>query len=161
MIPTRRHLEFARGYLALGLLTEAQAELGLIPRAERNTSEVLSVRLALHLAKKEWEIVTRLGEDLTRSHPDDEDGWISWGYALRELNRVAEALAVLLKAEPFHGETCALVHYNLACYFCLLGNQAEAARRLRRACRMERSLKATALADEDLRAMRDEIAGMK
>lgn len=161
MISTRRHLEFAAGYLALGLIAEAAEELALVQREDWAEPEVLTARIELHMAKREWDMVAGCGELLARRQPEEEQGWISWGYALRELDRVAEAKAVLLEAEPFHGKRCALIHYNLACYDCLLGDHASAKKRLRLAYEMDKQWKQAALNDDDLKAMWDDIAAMK
>jgi hypothetical protein len=77
------------------------------------------------------------------------------------LNRIAEAKAVLLEGEPLHGKQCGVLHYNLACYYCLLGAMAEAKKRLSMACKMDKGWKEAALDDSDLKAMWDDIAAMK
>ncbi len=161
MIPTKRHLQFASGYFALGMIAEATEELALIPREDWANADVLEARIELHMAKREWTMVVGFGEQLARRHPENEHGWIGWAFALRELNRVEDAKVVLLEAESLHGEMCALVHYNLACYYCLLGEQVEAKKRLRIACKMDKQWKKAALDDEDLKAMWDDIAAMK
>jgi hypothetical protein len=66
---------------------------------------------------------------------------------------VKEAQDVLLKAEPLHGKKNSVLHYNLACYACLLGDMKEARQRLEIACKMDDKFKASALDDEDLRAL--------
>jgi hypothetical protein len=53
-----------------------------------------------------------------------------------------------------------LIHYNLACYRCVLGDKVGAMERLTTACRMEPVWKQAALADPDLESMKDEIAAM-
>ncbi len=161
MISTRRHLEHASGYLALGMVKEATEEIALIPPKDWALPEVLAVRIELHMARKEWDMVVDFGEQLARRQPEDEHGWISWAFALRERNMIATAKAVLLEAEPIHGKKSALIHYNLSCYFCLLGDQTEAKRRLHIACKMDKQWKKAALEDEDLKAMWDDIAAMK
>lgn len=157
---TDRRIRHAAGYLALGMVQAATEELALIPSEQSSRPEVVSARIDLHMAKKEWEQVVTLGVDLARRFPKRESGWISWAFALRELNRIEEAKAVLLEAEPAHGRTCGVLHYNLACYHCLLGDRAEARRRLTIARRMDDEWKRTALGDPDLRAMHAEIAAM-
>ena len=82
-----------------------------------------------------------------------ESGWIGWAYALRELNRVEEARAVLLDAEKYHGTNSAVLHYNLACYDALLGALKNARARLEKACRMDAQFKITAREDPDLVAL--------
>jgi len=46
--------------------------------------------------------------------------------------------------------TAAILHYNLACYECLLGDVEVAKARLRHAFKLEPSFKLKALEDEDL-----------
>ena len=59
------------------------------------------------------------------------------------------------------GQSVGLLHYNLACYYCLLGEMADAKKRLRVACKMDKEWKEEALDDEDLKAMWADIAEMK
>ena len=73
--------------------------------------------------------------------------------ALREMKRVPEAKAVLLDAEPIHGKASGVLHYNLACYHCLLGELEETKTRLRRACQLSDEFKTCALEDPDLKAL--------
>lgn len=153
MTPTRRHLEFAAGYLALGMLAEASDELEAIEGEDRLLPEVLFVRSDLYMKAEQWDLLLAVARELARKTPKHQEGWVGWAYALRALNRVEEARAVLLEAEPIHGETCDVLHYNLACYACLLNDQAEAKRRLSMACKMGRRWKKIALDDEDLKAM--------
>jgi len=94
---------------------------------------------------------------LAEAEPAEEHGWISWAYALRELERVKEAQEVLLRAEVLHGKSCAVLHYNLACYACLLGDKVDAKRRLATAVALDAEFKRSATEDPDLAAMRDDL----
>ena len=58
-------------------------------------------------------------------------------------------------------KTCVRLHYNLACYACLLGKKPEAKRRLVTAFKMDKVWKQEALDDPDLKAMRAMITAMK
>ena len=158
---TARRLRYASGYLGLAMLHEATEELALISPADAAHPDVLGVRIELHTEKKQWDFVVGYGEQLARQHPEKDAGWIAWAYALRELNRVEEAKAVLLEAEPLHGRNSGVLHYNLACYHCLLGERNDARQRLRKAFRMGQHWKEAALEDGDLTAMREEIATME
>lgn len=150
---TARHLRYACGYIDLGLLNEASDELEAIEFVDRFVPDVLQVRVTLHMEAKHWELVVGAAQQLVAKRPESEQGWISWAYALRELNRLAEAKAVLLDAESRHGGTSATLHYNLACYHCLLGEFADARARLQIACRMHPPLKEDAITDPDLAAL--------
>jgi Flp pilus assembly protein TadD len=154
MITTARHLEYAAGYLSLGLLNEASDELELIEGEDRLSAAVMAARSDLYLAAKNWDLLIAVARELARLTPKNDQGWIQWAYALRELGRVAEAKAVLLQAEPIHAK-CAVLHYNMACYECLLGDIPEARRRLAVACKMGQEWKKAALDDPDLKAIWD------
>ena len=63
---------------------------------------------------------------------------------------------MLLEAEPIHG-ACAVLHFNLGCYHCLLGEMDKARERVRRACRLDAEFKQSALYDPDLNAIWGEV----
>jgi predicted Zn-dependent protease len=158
-ISWQRRVQYSSGYLALGMLAEAAAELAAIDGAERERPEVLSARCDLFSETKDWPAMIDDGRKLAQARPDHPHGWISWAFALREVQRIEEAQAVLHESERLH-PACGVLHYNLACYACLLGDRAEAERRLRRALEIDGSWKDSALDDPDLAALRDWIAGL-
>jgi len=158
MIPLRRRLEYTSGYLTLGLLKQAAAELDAIKGDAAQSSGVLLLRMDLYHQSKQWRRLVQSAAALAKQTPDNEQGWISWAYALRELERIPEAQDVLHRAEPTHGTTCAVLHYNLACYACLLGDKKEAMTRLALACEMDAQFKTEARDDPDLASLQDEIA---
>lgn len=154
MISTTRRLEYASGYMALGMHKDAAAELDLIAGEEKESAAVLRHWATLYHETKEWVALIKVATALAGTEPDEEHGWISWAYALRELDRVQEAQDVLLKAEVLHGDSCAVLHYNLACYACLLGDMVGAKRRLATAIKMDAEFKDSAKEDPDLVRMR-------
>ncbi len=158
---TARRLRHASGYLGLGMVAQAALELDAVDPADRESADVLATRVELLLEIKAWLPLSELAEHLAQVAPQVEQGWIHWAYALRELERIEEAKAVLLAAEPFHGKTCAVLHYNLACYECLLGNLPNAKRRLRTAIERDAHWKEAALTDPDLVRLRTYIAGLE
>ena len=52
-----------------------------------------------------------------------------------------------------------MLHYNLACYECVLGEVEVAKARLRHALKLEPRMRLMALDDEDLKAVWDSLAG--
>jgi predicted Zn-dependent protease len=158
---TRRHVRHAQGYIGLGMLKAAAAELESIESAEQCDPEVMSVHVELHMEGKQWEELVTAGSRLARTYPANEHAWIAWAYALRELNRVTDARAVLLEAEPRHGRMSAVLHYNLACYDSLLGSIASARERFATACRMDRRFEVEGRLDPDLKRLRETDARTK
>ncbi len=157
VISTRRHLQYAAGFIELGMFDEATRELNAIVAHERHLPSALMVWIDLHMNTTAWDKVIAVAEKLTRSLPAEDKGWVSWAFALRELNRIEEARAVLLEAMPLHGKTCDLLHYNLACYECLLGNLPAAKRHLKTATQKDKHWKEAALEDTDLEALWPDI----
>jgi tetratricopeptide (TPR) repeat protein len=161
VIPTHRRLQYASGFIELGMLREAAKELRAIGRADQLSPTVLTVWIDLNMHARNWEQVIKVSEKLVRAEPGDDKGWISWAFALRELNQIGEARAVLLRALPLHTKTCDVLHYNLACYECLLGNLLEAKRYLKTATRKDKQWKTEAMDDPDLKELWPEIKLMK
>jgi len=159
-IPTRRRVQYARGFIELGMLVEASRELGFIEGEARIGAEVMELQVDLHMTAKHWVLVVAMAAEFTDRYPVEEKGWISRAFALRELGRIEEAKAVLLQAEPLHGKTCAVLHYNLACYHCLLGEMKQARDRLSWACKMEKTWKKEARTDADLKGIWNDISAI-
>ena len=158
-VSTRRRLEYARGYVALGLLKEAEKELEAIAADDPLALEAVKVRIDLHMEGKRWKQVVLMAGAVCLAEPAQESAWIAWAFALRELQRIEEARDVLLKAEPLHGESSSLLHYNLACYYSLLGDLPEARQRLQRAARKRKEWLEDAREDTDLKALWPELKG--
>jgi tetratricopeptide (TPR) repeat protein len=154
---TARRVRYATGYLQLGMFNDAAAELDAIILADRQAAEVVGVRIELGMERKEWELVIDLGSGLAERVPQSERAWICWAYALRELQRIEEARTVLLRAEPLHGQASAVLHYNLACYYCLLGELDPARQALATACAMHPDFERAAREDTDLKGLWEEL----
>jgi tetratricopeptide (TPR) repeat protein len=153
-----RHLEAAEGWLGLGDVGEAKLELDAIPPAKRSTPPVLQIQYLICAKEKEWETCIGLAESIVQQAPDAPFGWIHRSYALHELKRTREALDQLLPASQRFPEDATL-HYNLACYECVLGNLEQAKQRLFQTFKIaiaEKSLeeyRSTAAQDADLKPL--------
>lgn len=141
----------------LGMLADAASELAKIPRQDDEKREVLEARLDLATQRRSWKMAVKWGERFATRYPEIESGWIGWAYALREQQKIEEAKAVLIEAEPRHGKKSALLHFNLACYHALLGDLKVARERLERACKLDVRFRDESLTDPDLAALRDEV----
>lgn len=161
-ITAQRRRDYARGYLALGLCEQAAAELAHLTLVDLDETDSIDVFVDVGMERKTWPAVVDAARELVQRRPTDDKAWIAWAYALRELGRIEEALAVLLQAEPLHGSSCAVLHYNIACYYSLLGKLSEARKALRRAFLMHPPFRQGAKEDPDLKALlcRDDASGL-
>lgn len=152
-ISASSRLAYAQGYLALGLAREARRELAALPREERRGLPVRKLLVECAMGLKQWAQVVRLARPITREDAGYENAWIALAFALREMNQIREAREALLEALPHHQFSSGVLQYNLACYECLLGNLAEARRRLVRASKLDGSWEKVARSDPDLKAL--------
>lgn len=97
---------------------------------------------------------------LTNSHPEIERGWTATAYALREMGLIKDAKEFLFCARWKHGHASALLLYNLACYYALLGFSQEAVGHLTEALNAAPEMKDDALEDPDLESIRGEIPNL-
>ncbi len=149
----KRHLSYAQGYLGLGLLDEAVAELDCIVGPERDSLDVLVVRMAVLQEQENWSKLAALAAKVVKRSPEEASAWITWAYATRRAESLAAAEAILLKAEGQH-PTEPTIQFNLGCYACLRGDLATAKRRVDRAVALEPKFLHAAATDPDLAALR-------
>lgn len=153
MIPTANRLQFANGYLELGMLKQAAAELDAIKPEDRASPEVMSMRAKYYLESREWELMAAAASLAAEKAPDVAYNWINWAYALRELGSIELARDVASKALFLHPKEPVLF-FNMACYCSLLGELVLADSHLRRAVILESSFAEDAMTDPDLANLR-------
>ncbi len=149
----KRHLSYAQGYLGLGMVAEASAELDRIGPPDRESVEVLGLRMAILHELKNWTALSALAGDFVRRSPAEASGWITWAYATRRSDSLEAAERILLEAEQQH-PTEPTVQFNLGCYACLRGDLATARRRVDRAIELDPKFRDAAATDPDLAALR-------
>ena len=159
VISARKHIDYALGFIALGLGTAAREELAFLSPAELQHADSLPARLEIAMLEEYWDEVPLLAHQATELDAKQERPWIAWAYALREQQHIAAARDVLLRGERSIPAPSALVSYNLACYCCLLGDLPEAMRRLKAVFAKEPAWKAEAATDPDLAALRPDYNG--
>ena len=158
--PDSHHLSAATGWLGLGNVAEAVAELEKIAPQYRSHPEVLDVEFDIRAAAGKWDAAAEIAGTLTRLEPEEPGAWISLAYATRRKpgGGIPQARAILIQAQQtFPKETT--IAYNLACYDCQLGNLDEAKAWLDKACTLGdvRKIKHMALQDPDLRPLWPDI----
>jgi hypothetical protein len=154
----QRHLTAAEGYAALGLYLDANAELEEIDAEVRHVAEVLTVRLEIYRGLERWELMRTVAGRLAAHDPDNAQWSISLAFATRRAQSIEAARRILLEAvERLSKEP--ILHYNLACYECQLGELEVAKARLAHAFRLEPKCRLMALDDDDLAPLWASLAG--
>ncbi|MBT3480337.1 MAG: hypothetical protein HN457_02750 [Opitutales bacterium] len=149
MIKTAKRLQYANGYLDLGMVHDAKAELDLIDEKDRSNSEVLSMRVRLFLEARNWKKMVTLSKQLVELDSDVAFGWVNWAYALRELERIEEAKDVAIRGLGSIPRE-AVLWFNLACYCSLLGEVEDSSNHLNKSIALEKSFEAKSVDDPDL-----------
>jgi tetratricopeptide (TPR) repeat protein len=145
----QRHLTAAEGYAALRMFLDANAELEEIDAEVRHVSEVLTVRLEIYRGLEKWELMRTVATRLAAHDPENAQWSISLAYATRRAQSIEAAKVILLEAVERHPKE-PILHYNLACYECQLGDIEVAKARLQHACKLSEKCRLMALDDADL-----------
>jgi Flp pilus assembly protein TadD len=149
----RWRVSHARGYLSLGMVAEAAAELEHLPATTVDPLDVLALRVAIFQERKNWPALRDAFAELARRAPDEAGWWITLAYATRRADSLATAEEVLLVAETKHPAE-PTIQFNLGCYACQRGDLVEARRRVDRAIALDPSFRTLAGTDPDLAPLR-------
>ena len=152
-------ISHVRGYLELGMVKEAKAELDAVPAAEARRPEVVALRVAMLQATEKWRPLRKLcDEDACQfvvttggTGPAPRDVTPE---ATRRAASVRAAEKILLQAEEKHPKE-ATIQFNLGCYACLMGDLSTAKARVVRAIALDRDYLKNARDDPDLQPLRD------
>src|SRR5437867_819810 len=107
----------ALGWLGLGNLPEAKAELARITPKNRKHPDVLEVQWLICAEQQLWQPALEVARELIEKAPDRSTGWLHQAYALRRIpdGGVKKAWQALLPAfDKFPKEP--VISYNLSCY---------------------------------------------
>jgi Flp pilus assembly protein TadD len=151
--PDSHHLSAAIGWLGLGNVAEAGAELEKIAPQFQSHPDVLAVQFDIYAQAGKWDAAAEIAGTLTQLEPGQPGTWISLAYATRRKTGggIPQARAILILAQQtFPKEK--IIAYNLACYDCQLGDLIAARSWLEKACVLgdARKIKHMALQDQDL-----------
>ena len=154
--PDQQYWQAAVGYVELGMFQDANDQLEKIDPFNRAAPEVLAVRLAIYRGLKKWELMQQIAKRLKQFEPDNVQWTISLAYATRRAYSIDVAMEILLDAEAKFPREAA-IPYNLACYYCQLGEMEKAKRYLKEAFEIDLNWRKAALDDEDLRPFWDSL----
>ncbi|CAN5375390.1 hypothetical protein BH23VER1_BH23VER1_37700 [soil metagenome] len=149
-------LRAAVGYMELGMLEDAWAELDGIPEPILESEAGVHLRLLLLLREERWDKGLAMAVRLCALTPGMPTGFIHGAYCLHEMGRTEEAQQTLLEG-PDSLRQEPIFFYNLACYKAALGEEADAEAFLRKSILMDDRLHQVALKDPDLKALWERI----
>jgi hypothetical protein len=161
--PNTHHLSAALGWLGLGDVAEARAELALIEEGLQNHPSVLEARWLICAHENQWDEGLPFAQSLVKNAPDRPESWLHHAYTLRRAREgsVRKAWEALLPAfDKFPEEP--IISFNLSCYACQM-NDLDAARTwLKRALVIggKEKIKRQALEDPDLKPLWEEIRSL-
>ena len=153
-MPTNRHLEAAIGYLGLGMASDAWEELEEIDVAEGAKPEALRVRVEVCRVLKKWKLMAELSSHLQTVEPDEAGHAVNLAWATRRHQSIEAAEVIRVAALRRHHDD-ALIRYNLACYWCVMGRVEDSRQMLESACKKEKGLREVARTDTDLAILRE------
>ena len=131
------------------MLEDANAQLDYVDPFNRALPEVLRVRAAVYHRTANWDDLRSVALKLTRLEPANVQWPLSLAYATRRTASIEFARDILLAAkEQLPSEP--VIPFNLACYYCQLGDLDAAKDYLKQAFAIDPSWRLTALDDEDL-----------
>ena len=148
--PDSHHLSAAMGWLELGDVAEAVAELEQIAPQFRSHPHVFVIRYEICARAGEWDAAADIARTLTELEPHQPGAWISLAYAVRRKpgGGIPQAMAILVQARrAFPKEQ--IIAYNLACYECQLGDLNAAKSWLEKACTLGDANRVSLMALED------------
>ena len=149
----KRQLDEAEGYLMLDLAERALEILDR--RADWATMQFEASYLkgeALRSLERYREALRPL-EVAAKLRPSDVGVAIALGWCYKRTHRLAQAIDALGRASRLNPDE-PLLRYNLACYWCLVGNTAKALEELAEALRLDSDLRALVTDESDFDALR-------
>lgn len=137
----------AQGYLEIGMVEDALRELESLPENEQMSNESLSVYVEIYRETREWARMENIAQLLCQTDKQNVKRWLDCAFARYHSESLESARATLLVAtRRFPNE--ALVHFQLACCECQLGNIAEAKKHLNQSKKLCPICRVLALTDE-------------
>jgi tetratricopeptide (TPR) repeat protein len=131
------------------MVEDAANEIECISPDQKNSSEVLGVRLEIYRAAEKWSLMEVVARELWKRHPDEPIYWNNLAWAVRRDSSIESANDILRQAVEKFPED-ALTSFNLGCYACQLGNIEQAKTRVGKAIELDTKFKLMALDDPDL-----------
>jgi tetratricopeptide (TPR) repeat protein len=140
------HLSRAFGYRELGMYDQSFLELEEIQGDEKWSFEVLEAKYLTCKAAKKWGHAEAYSNGMRIYHPNRIDGWINKAECLCELHGAEKAVETLLLDEERFSKSARYV-YAIGRYYALANEIQRAREYVRRAIKMDGSLRAEFIED--------------
>jgi Flp pilus assembly protein TadD len=150
----QKNLQYAAGFLELGMFTEASKSLKKISKDNQERPEILELKLAVHFEANEWQNAVKLADQLKELQPQNPSWAIQLAYAVRRFKNIEEAREILLSAEKLFPKE-GLIKFNLGCYAAQLGDIDLAKSYVQQAIELDKTYKKLAKEDPDLIPIRE------
>ena len=154
---TLRQLNYAEGYLLLGMKTDAAEALEQITGVDHDATPVLALWMTVHNERGDWARAAEVGARVCEREPQLAHPWIQWAYATRRNTGIEAAREILMRGVGLHPRE-AVFHFNLACYEAQLGHLDDARAFLDTACGLEAEFTEFAKTDPDLAPLREQAS---
>ena len=160
MIPTKTRLQYANGYLELGMTIEASEEIECILGEDRMSMAVMSFRMKMYRQAEYWPALEAVSKHIAKRAPRKPDGWINYAHALKEMGKIENAKEVASKALKRHPNNASL-WFSLGCCCSLLGATKEASEHVKKAIQLDKTLQKASVDHPDLDNLWDSIASIE
>jgi Flp pilus assembly protein TadD len=154
-VKRERLLEAARGYLLLDMPDHALKQLDSIDCSDKQTFAVHQLRGECLRQKREYSEALRAYRRAQAAKPDDVSVLMGMAWCYKRIDRLQEAISAMEAAYRISPKEPTIM-YNLACYYALAGEKAQALSWLGRALRKERSLRKLIPSESDFDQLRDD-----
>ena len=151
-----QNLTRCEGFIELKMPDRAAKELDAIQPEFHDHMYVVWMKVAILQLRKAWKEALPLARSLRDDFPKEAGFWIQLAYITRRAENIQAAREILLEANTHFPKNETII-YNLACYACQLEELEEARTFLHIAIKMDRDWLKTALEDDDLEALHDEL----
>jgi len=148
-------IQHAEGYLALAMPEQALLELSRLERKVSADAHALYLRGEALRELEQWGEAARWLSEATELDSDNVHAWLALGWCLKRsgfLEQAIEALESALAADS----TESIVHYNLACYWCLAGDKSRTLSYLAQALDMDDRLRDLVPHESDFDPLRND-----
>lgn len=148
-------LSFARGYLELGMVRQAERELAALPKDAQDLPAVMSLRSHILVARRRWRRVVAHACRAVQLFPESPEYYIHAATAFDMLGRLDEGRRVWASA-PEVVRTNGVAHLHVARFEARLGNVTAAREHLASALDLDPRLRAIVSRDPHLTAVLEE-----